>query len=235
MQEKVLVVDDDTEQQQVVRKVLDSVCRVTPAFTLAEAESELSKNHFDLVLLDVNLPDGDGFSFCAKMRTMEHTAQIPVIFVTARSETPNETMGFSLGAEDYVVKPVEPLRLKARIEARLKLLRERKQRELTLIKGNIKLSVSLQRAVIVLEGRETNVNLTPVEFKLLFHLLRYEDQVFTRDQLLNAVWNDAAEVFDRTVDMHISKLRKKIALSDFQIKAVHGTGYRLSKLDQQGF
>lgn len=229
MEHRVLIVDDDDNQQQVMRKVMDPVCRVVPALTIAAAEAELAKNSFALILLDVTLPDGDGFSFFAKLKTNEATAAIPVIFVTSRSDLANELMGFSLGAEDYIVKPIDPPRLKGRIEARLKQIKERQKQDMTLVKGNVKLSVSLQRAVIVHEGKEIMVNLTPVEFKLLFHLLRYEDHVFTREQLLTAIWDNAAEVFDRTVDMHVSKLRKKIALSDYEIKAVHGMGYRLSR------
>ncbi|MGE3260325.1 MAG: response regulator transcription factor [Bacteriovoracia bacterium] len=229
MQYKVLIVDDEDDHQKVVRKVLDRSCRVVQALTLADADRELLKQNFDLILLDVTLPDGDGFSFYAKLRTQEHTADTPVMFVTSRSDTPNEVMGFSLGAEDYIAKPIDPPRLKARVESRLKLISERRQKEMTLCKGNLKLSVSLQKVSVVNEGQEIPIDLTPVEFKLLFHLLRHEDQVFSREQLLIAVWDNASEVFDRTVDMHVSKLRKKINLSDFQIKAVHGLGYRLSK------
>lgn len=229
MQERILIVDDDDEHQCVARHVLDQTFRVITAYNLAEAEKELSQANFDLLLLDVMLPDGDGFSFFAKLRTQENTASIPVIFVTSKGDTPDEAMGFSLGAEDYITKPVDPMRLKTRVEARLRLIRNRRQKELTICKGNIKLNASLQRAALVNEGKETSINLTPVEFKLLFHLFRHEDQVFSREQLLVAIWDHAAEVFDRTVDMHISKLRKKIELSEYQIKAVHGLGYRLSK------
>ncbi|MGZ3692662.1 MAG: response regulator transcription factor [Bdellovibrionota bacterium] len=229
MSYKILVVDDEDDYQKVVRKLLEQTGQVVPAFTLAEADRELLKSTFDLILLDVGLPDGDGFTFYEKLLSQESTANIPVIFVTSRSDATNELMGFSLGAEDYVSKPIDPPRLKTRIEARLNLIKKRQQQEMALTKGNLRLSLTRQSAAVISEGKEIPVDLTPVEFKLLFHFLRHEDQVFTREQLLQAVWNSASEVFDRTVDMHISKLRKKISLSDFQIKAVHGTGYKLSK------
>jgi DNA-binding response OmpR family regulator len=229
MQERILVVDDAADHQLLVRKSLEKIGRIVPAHSLEDADRELSKNSFSLILLDVVLPDGDGFTYFAKLKTQEHTTDIPVIFVTAKSEIPNEAMGFSLGAEDFITKPVDPLRLRSRIEARLKLLAGRRQSEMTICKGDLKLSISLQRLAILREGRELPVNLTPIEFKLLFFLLRHEDHVLSREQLLTAIWDNAAEVFDRTIDMHISKLRKKIALSVFQIKAVHGMGYRMSK------
>src|SRR5262249_39267670 len=159
-------------------------------------------------LLDVNLPDGDGLTYFAKLRTQPHTSETPVVFVTSSGETPKEVMGFSLGAEDYIVKPIDPPRLKARIEARLRQIGEKAARDLTLQKGDLKLSVSHQRVILVRDGKDIQIDLTPVEFKLLFHLLRHEDQVFSREQLLIAVWGDSAEVFDRTVDMHVSNLRK---------------------------
>lgn len=229
MQERILVVDDAADHQLLVRKSLEKICRIVPANSLAEADTELGRNSFSLILLDVMLPDGDGFTYFAKLKTQDHTAEIPVIFITAKSETPNEVMGFSLGAEDYITKPVDPLRLRSRIEARLKLLAGRRHSEMTICKGDLKLSISLQRLAILREGRELPVNLTPIEFKLLFFLLRHEDHVLSREQLLTAIWDNAAEVFDRTIDMHISKLRKKISMSEFQIKAVHGMGYRMSK------
>lgn len=229
MEEKILVIDDAEDHHLLIQKIFTRSCRVISAYTLAEADKELLKSSFDLILLDVHMPDGEGFSYFAKLQSQEHTSEIPVIFVTGKDDTPAEAMGFSLGAEDYVVKPVDPMRLKARVEARLKIFRERKNRDSVINQGNIRLSVASQKVAIVAGGREHAIALTPVEFKLLYHMLRNEERVLTREQLLTAVWDDASEVFDRTVDMHMSKLRKKIALSDFAIKAVHGTGYRLTR------
>ena len=229
MEHRLLVIDADETHQQVLRKVLDSACLVVSARTLAEAEIELGKSSFDLILLDVTLPDGDGFSFFTKLKAQEPEGQIPVIFTTSRNDVAQELMGFSLGAEDYLIKPLDPQRLKARIEARLSLLRDHQQREMVLTKGNVRLNVNLQQASIAHQGREMVISLSPVEFKLLFHFLRFEDRVFSREQLLVSVWDNAAEAFDRTVDLVISQLNKKIALSDFEVKQVHGLGYKLSR------
>ena len=129
-------------------------------------------------------------------------------------------MGLTLGAEDYIAKPVD---------ARLKNIRLKRESEMVLHRGNLKLSVSLQRVVLVQDGKETPIAVLPVEFKLLFHFLRHEDQVFTREQLLAAVWGNTSEIFDRTVDVHVSNLRKKIFGSEYKIQAVHGTGYRFTR------
>jgi two-component system OmpR family response regulator len=226
---RILVVDDSVDYQEMVKKTFDRTQTIVPAYNLAEAEKALDVSDFDLILLDVHLPDGDGFSFYAKLRTMPHTMDTPVIFVTTNDSAAGEVMGFSLGAEDYVVKPVDPVRLRSRVEARLRSLEDKQEKELTLHKGDLRVSVSLQKVAIVKDGRETQITLTPVEFKLLFHFLRHEGFVFSRVQLLNAVWGNASDVFERTVDMHISKLRRKINESSYRIQAVHGSGYRLSK------
>src|SRR6218665_1784017 len=99
MEDRILVVDDQEDHQHLVRKALERICRIVPARNLAEADAELAKNSFSLILLDVGLPDGDGFTYFAKLKTQEHTSDIPVIFVTSKTETPSEAMGFSLGAE----------------------------------------------------------------------------------------------------------------------------------------
>lgn len=230
MRARILVVDDSMDYQELAASMFGQQHDVVSAMTLAQASRQLSKQSFDLILLDVNLPDGDGFSFFVTLKAEGHTRSIPVIFLTGQGDAPHEVMGFSLGAEDYISKPADVPRLRARIEARLRRIGEQREREMTLMKGNLKLMVAQQRAAVVRDGKETPVELTPLEFKLLFHLLRHEEQVFSREQLLGAVWGQAAtDVFDRTVDMHVSNVRRKIAGSDYGIKAVHGVGYRMAR------
>jgi DNA-binding response OmpR family regulator len=226
---RLLIVDDCETHHLVMAGAFERTFEVTGARTLADAERALDRADYALILLDVNLPDGDGFSFYAKLRAKPHTAHTPVIFVTANDSASGEIMGFSLGAEDYIVKPVEPLRLRSRVEARLNRLASKQERDLTLQKGDLRLSVSQQKVTLSKGGVESPLALTPVEFKLLFHFLRNEGHVFSRAQLLNTVWGNATDVYERTVDMHISKLRRKIEASEFKLSAVHGLGYRLQR------
>ena len=229
MDSKILVVDDDDFQLNLVAKLLGDKNEVVTATTLNQADNELLKSNFDLILLDIYMPDGDGLSYYAKLLSQDHTRSLPVVFITGTKDPTHEITGFSLGADDFISKPVNVSTFRARIDARLKQREERKKRDLTLQKGNIRMSLTLQKGFIIREGKQLAINLTPVEFKLLFHFLRFEEQVFSRDQLLSSIWGNAAEVFDRTVDMHVSKLRRKITESDYKIQAVHGSGYRLTK------
>jgi two-component system phosphate regulon response regulator PhoB len=230
MQFKILVVDDSVEHQQLVLSLLSKQHLITQAFTLAETKKFIEKNHFDLILLEISLPDGDGLTFYADLQMVEKTRDIPVIFITSHTEINKEVMGFSLGAEDFIIKPLEPARFKARMESRIKQLQLKKEKELMICKGNLRLSVPLQKASILLDGVEQQIELTPVEFKLLFQFLRNEDYILTREQLLTAVWGTASDVLDRTIDMHVSNLRKKIGQSVYKIKAVHGSGYKLMQI-----
>jgi DNA-binding response OmpR family regulator len=203
--------------------------QVVMADSLLKAETELSRTEFSMMLLDIQMPDGDGLSFYAKLQTFDHARNTPVIFITSTRDPSHEITGFSLGADDFLSKPINTSTFRSRIDARLKQRADKKKRDLTLQRGDLRMSLSLQKGYLLSDGNAIAIKLTPVEFKPLFHLLRFEEQVFSRDQLLSTVWGNAADVFDRTVDMHVSKLRKKIAASEFKIEAVHGSGYRLTK------
>lgn len=229
---RILLVDDATDDQRIIMTSLGKTHDVRVAATLGEARACLKSETFDLLLLDVQLPDGDGFQFCAELQNDAEARQIPVIFLTVRSDTPDKVLGFSLGAEDYVSKPFDPRELRARIEARIKKAGERKLRDLNLQVGDLKISVTQQKVLLVGGARERELDLTPLEFKLLLFFAQNEDHVFGRDQLLAAVWPGNVNVADRTVDMHVSNLRKKLAACNRTIRSVHGVGYRLTRNGQ---
>lgn len=226
---KILVVDDSLEHQQLIYSILGKQQILSQAQNILEARQLLERSPFDLILLDISLPDGDGLTFYADLQSVERTRDIPVIFITSHTEVNKEIMGFALGADDYIIKPIEPARFKARVEGRIKQIESKKHKDHVINKGNLRLSVTLQKVSIIKDGSEVHIDLTPVEFKLLFNFLRYEDYILTREQLRKAVWGTISEVLDRTVDMHISNLRKKICESEYKIKAVHGAGYKLMK------
>ena len=225
---KILIIDDAPDDQRIISSALEKIHTVVKAGTLAEAENKLKEHEISLVLLDVHLPDGDGFKFCATIKNADSTRHIPVIFITSRSDVPDKVMGFSLGADDYVAKPFHVAELRARIEAKLKQLEDRRERELILRKGDLKISIPLQRVFVLKNEQESSIDLTPLKFKILFHFAQHEDHVFSRDQLIDAIWGENLNVIDRTVDMHVSNIRKKLAASVFTIKSVHGVGYRFT-------
>lgn len=226
MLNRILLVEDSVLDQKIALAALGKKYSVVVADTLAMATQELSRGRFDLVLLDVDLPDGNGFRYFSDLRSEDMTKDIPVFFLTMKSGAPDEVMGFTLGAEDYIVKPVDPLKLKARVEARLRKIMEQREQVVFLQNSGLKLDFNLQRAYVVNEGGEKEVELTPLEFKLLAYFMKHEDHVFSRDHLIERVWGIGTNVIDRTVDMHVSNIRRKIAASSYVIQSLRGVGYR---------
>lgn len=228
--QRILVVEDAPEVRLIIKDILGGEFIVIEAGDLATAKAFIDKGHIDLILLDVLLPDGNGFNFCATLKQDQKTKEIPVIFITDKKETSDKVLGFTLGADDYVPKPFDPLELKTRVKVRIKDHTEKSSQPDTYRKEDLIFRHDQQRVYLIADGKETPIDLTPREYRLLLHLIKHEGQVFTRDQLMSSVWSDETSVSDRTVDVHISNLRKKTKKSMFKIKAVHGVGYRIAKL-----
>lgn len=226
LETKILLVEDCEVDQKIALGVLKRF-DVKVARTIAEAHAALEDEAFQLILLDVELPDGNGFSFFSQLRNQDCTREIPVIFLTSRSDTPDEVMGFTLGAEDYLPKPIQPERARARIEACLRRLAGKRDNDSQLARRDLRIDLSRQRVFHAAPGGcSREIGLTPLEFRLLTHLLRHEDHVLSRGQLMDSVWGGNVNVLDRTVDMHVSNIRRKITATTYTIEAVQGVGYR---------
>lgn len=233
MKPHILVVEDSVVDQKLILAALGTANSLRIAGTIEDARKELRNATFNLILLDVELPDGDGFRFFSVLQSDPATKQIPVIFLTMKGETPDEVMAFALGAEDFIPKPVDPLKLDARVAARLRKLHDRKQEKNILQNSGLKLDFEIQRGFRLSSSGEKEMDFTPLEFKLLSHFMRHEDQVFSRNQLMDHCWGKDMHVIDRSVDMHVSNLRRKIAGSGFTIEALRSVGYRFSRITQK--
>jgi two-component system catabolic regulation response regulator CreB len=181
-----------------------------------------------LIVLDVGLPDIDGFEVCRTLRTFSN---VPVVFLTSRSDEIDRVVGLEIGGDDYVVKPFSPRELLARIKA----IRRRNDRPAAkavesdetekLEYGPI--TIDARKFRVECKGRE--ITLTAQEFRLLELLLKHPGRVFTRAQLLNRAWGDGGLVTDRTIDVHVKSLRRKFGKFEF-IETVRGIGYRAQEL-----
>jgi two-component system, OmpR family, phosphate regulon response regulator PhoB len=226
MEKRVLLVEDAMDMQMIVKAAIEKNCDLKCVETLSAAQTELSRNEYSLILLDVNLPDGDGFEFCQSLRRKDIYSDIPIIFLTGETETRSRVLGFELGADDYVTKPIEPQEFTARVLAKLKRPR----------KAQTSFSQAGYRVDLVLhkifekgeDGAEKALVLTPIEFKLLSHFLQNREKIFSRQDLLSMFWGDDVHVSGHTVDTHISSLRKKMGEPGRMIRSVFKKGYRLS-------
>ncbi len=208
-----LIIEDDQAINGLMARTLSITGhQCLTAYTGSEAISMIKEQAVDLALLDINLPDMDGFG------VMKHLGKIPVIFVTARSEIGDRVRGLDGGAEDYIVKPFHLQELVSRVNVVLR----RYKREDVFCLGTVKIDFCNGKAYR--DGRE--IPLTKQEFELLRALILNKNITLTREQLLNAAWGWEYDGDERTVDVHIQRLRKKLHWKG-QIKTVYKTGYRL--------
>jgi len=214
----------------LVEKTLGKRHGLTCVSTLAEATEALGSASFDVLLLDVMLPDGDGFQFCARARAEGKLETTSVIFLTGKSELSEKLMGFSLGAEDYIVKPFEPLELKARVEARVRSRRTGVESARRMELENLRIDLGTQK-ILKKDGSSSwqEIDFTPREFSVLVYLARKPDQVYSRNSIIDAVWGPNVHVFDRTIDTHLCNIRKKLSDTEYMVESVHGVGYRLKQ------
>lgn len=225
MQEKILLVEDALEIQFIVQTALKAHCRLDCAGTLAEGQNFLRQNSYSLILLDGHLPDGDGFEFCKNLREIDEYRDLPIIFLTGQSETARKVLGFSLGADDYITKPIDPAEFTARVMSKL----TRAQASSTSFqKGDFHVDLKAQKVHLKENGQQQNLGLTPIELKILVHFFRNENKVFSREEILRQVWGEKVHVSGHTVDTHISSLRKKLGPAAAMIKAVVKNGYSFS-------
>jgi two-component system alkaline phosphatase synthesis response regulator PhoP len=225
---RIILIDDSEEIYLLVKIALAEKYEVCWVESLRQAELNLKENHYDLILLDVMLPDGDGFNFCVKLQNQSQTSQIPVIFVTAKTGEANLAMGFALGADDYIEKPFGVTELQARVESKLKKISKTREAANLLIRGDLKIELENQTVSLSSSSSEVRLALTPIEFKLLCYLAMNDGRVLSRDQLMTAVWGDEINVSDRTVDKHVSLLRQKLIHCADYIETVSGFGYKFT-------
>jgi two-component system, OmpR family, phosphate regulon response regulator PhoB len=226
--DRILLVEDALSMQLVVQAAVGNLCSLTCVTNIADAEKELAQGPYSLLLLDVELPDGNGFEYCKRLRDQEKFHNLPIIFLTWKSDIEQKVFGFSLGADDYIVKPIEPKEFVARVISKLNR-RPKGPLQTTFCKGDFRIDLTSHRVFLVTgEIPEKELNLTPIEFKLLVHFLRNEGVVLSREELLVAVWGDSVHVSAHTIDTHISSLRKKIAITGHSLKAVVKKGYCFS-------
>jgi len=223
-----LLIDDDARLAALVKEYLGRhEIDVTVAADGERGLSLLRRGHVDVVLLDVMLPGADGFEVCRRLRATPEIAALPVIMLTARGDDVDKIVGLELGADDYLAKPFNPRELLARIHAVLRRGRATARRN----------RLSVGRLEIDLDAREVSVAgrrplLTAYEFELLAVLARAAGRVLSREQLLDALKGSAYEPFDRSIDVHISKLRGKLEANPKEpryIKTVRGAGYVLAR------
>jgi len=221
----ILVVEDEPSQLELLSYNLTvEGYDVLKAETGEEGMLLLSENQVDLIILDWMLPEVSGLEVCRQVKTGKTTRDIPVIMLTARGEEDDKVRGLDMGADDFIVKPYSVKEMLARVRAGLRSTKNAKGADVLTYNA---VKMDNVRHVVTVEDK--NVPLGPLEFKLLRVLIESPGRVFSRDQLLERVWESNLEVETRTVDVHIGRLRKQLnaASSSAFIRTVRGFGYSL--------
>jgi DNA-binding response OmpR family regulator len=225
----IFVVEDEADIARLIRHHLEAAGFFVRHFigspgVIADAEKEKPA----LFMLDIMIPGSDGFELCRRIRQSPVVSMTPVIFLTAKTAESDRVLGFELGADDYITKPFSPRELVARVKAVLRRF-ERPLAPSVLHAGDIE----IDSGAMVLTVRGQQVPTTATEFRLLEYLARHPGRVFTRDQLLDAVWRDTAFVTPRSVDVYVRRIREKIepnADEPRYLRTVRGAGYRFEAM-----
>ena len=227
---KILIVDDETAIRDMIRMGLEMAdFECFEAEDIAEAYALAHDHSPDLILLDWMLPGGSGIELLRRLKRDDLTANIPVIMLTAKATEDNKIQGLETGADDYIAKPFAPRELAARIKAVLRRAEPHKGAEV-IETGGVKLDLGSHRVTI----EDNSVDMGPTEFKLLNFFMTHQDRVYSRTQLLDQVWGNNVYIEERTIDVHIRRLRKALQSASTKqdygqlVQTVRGAGYRFS-------
>ncbi len=220
----ILIIEDETAIRNMLRTTFEIA-----HFSVAEAENvDAAKNCLlkkipNLIVLDWMLPKISGIQFTKQLKKNPKTRNIPIIFLSAKATEEDKIQGLSVGADDYVIKPFSPRELVARVHAILRRGHIKENNEL-LIAGNLKIDLKDERVFI----NETLIKLAPTEFRLLRYFMQFPNRVHSREFLLSQVWGGNTDIDDRTVDAHVTRLRKALKNQNKIIETVRGSGYRFA-------
>jgi len=218
----ILVVDDEPDIRELIEYNLKKEgYEVTTAVNGKEAIALSKRNIPDLIILDIMMPEMDGIETCRLMRAMPEFKNTFMVFLTARSEEYSEIAGFNVGADDYIAKPIKPRALVSRINA---ILRRNIQQEEPVLNQIKVADLVIDRDAFMVFRDDERIVLAKKEFELLYLLASKPGKVFTRDVILKSIWEDSVIVTNRTIDVHIRKLREKI--SGNYVSTVKGVGYK---------
>ena len=218
---KILIVEDDLDLNKILcHSLIARGYEVISATNGVEALQKIEENFYDMLITDIMMPKMDGFELAENVRSVNK--DVPIIFMTAKDDKPSKMFGYSIGIDDYIVKPFDMDILIMKIGAILKRVNIEAQKEISI--GNFRMNRDERSAYI----DDAEINLTVREFDILFKMLSYPKKTFTRSALMEEFWDYDSSATSRTVDVYMVKLREKTSLADgFEIQTVHGLGYKL--------
>jgi len=225
----ILVIDDEPDLLELVEFNLKKDGYEVIVAKNGQAGLEIAQKHLpDLIVLDLMMPGIDGLEVCRQLRSDERTRQTPMIMLTAKSAEADRIVGLELGADDYVTKPFSPRELIARVRALLRRATTTQETPTVIRQGD--LVIDLTRHEVTSGGKQ--VTLTPTEFRILQFIVARPGRVLSRDQIIDAAVGNEMAVFDRTIDVHIAAIRRKLGKTGDRIETIRGFGYKWREGDE---
>ena len=221
----ILVLEDEKALRDMLAfSLVRAGYQVMKARDCSAAKALISENIPDLLISDWMLPGQSGIEFVKELRSDDSLKELPIIMLTAKSDEDEKILGLEVGADDYITKPFSKRELLARVKAQLRRAPTKDDSSLTI--GE--LCVNFASHEVILQGNE--IHLGPTEYRLLEYFITHQNRVFSREQLLNRIWRNNSEVDERTVDVHIRRLRKALSVAGYDkfIHTIRGAGYRFS-------
>lgn len=223
---KILYIEDTQECQLILQNILKDY-QVIICNSLKEAETTLKTGPFEAIILDIELPDGDGLRFLAEIPEVQKK-QTAIFIISSKTALANKAMAFTYGADDFIGKPFDPIELKLRVDAKIRKIQEQAHQSENFTIEDLMVNVAEQRLYHETAGKTTHINFTSLEFRIFTFLSKNKNKVISRDEIINHIWGGRVYITDRTVDAHIAHIRKKIQSSRVKIETVFGTGYKLT-------
>lgn len=224
---KILVVDDDKNINMLIQSLLKNEnYEVVACFDGNEALEKLENEKVDMLITDVMMPNMDGWELCSEVRSF---SSIPILMLTVLGETSQKVKGFGIGADDYLTKPFEPIELVVRVRALLRRANINDSQLITIGK------LSIDKNSYTVKTKSESFTLPPKEFELLFTLASMPDKIFSRDSLIENVWGYDFDGNERTLDVHIGRIRDRFPQEIFGIKitTIRGLGYRMEEINEE--
>ena len=222
---KVLLIDDSDEIHQIVKKTISDICEVVSSYSFADGLKKFEKDDFSIVIIDLNLDDKNGMDLLKEFKS--YPSQSRFFILTGKDSTNDELLGHTYGVDEYLKKPVNRDILKVIVQKNLKIVNQSAADEILVAPFHI--FPNEFKAVMTTEkGKKEELVLTVKEFKILVKLVSNPEKPFSREDLFNQIWESESESTFRTIDMHVSSLRKKLGEHGALIKTVHQVGYKFA-------
>lgn len=221
---KILLIDDDSEVHNLVKTTLSFLIDVDTAINSAEAFEKLDKNSYDLLIFDINLGEENGIELLNKVKSIEKYAAIPKLILTGSQNEEDEVKGHRLEVDDYIHKPIRMAPFRAQIEKHIK----KRVSGTILHYGPLIIDVSTMKVTMENNGQKDELSLTLKEYKILVKLVQGHGRVLDRESMFQEIWDEESDGLLRTIDTHVSTLRKKLGVHGHALQSVRGVGYSLN-------